>query len=156
MGRNIKLLNSRKALQRDLDKLDQWTASNCMAFNKVKCQVLHLGHNSPMQQYRLLEEWLEGCLGEGKPRLLGVYPSGQESQQHPGLHHSVAYETRETTVPVYEALVRICLEYWGSVLCPLLQEGCKVTRMQSDKNSEAGKWFRKQNIQGATEGIGSV
>ncbi|KAF4803678.1 hypothetical protein TURU_013884 [Turdus rufiventris] len=45
----VNLLEGRRALQRDPDRLDRSAKPNNLRFKKSKFQVLHVGHNNPLQ-----------------------------------------------------------------------------------------------------------
>lgn len=52
----------KEALQRDLDKIENWAIASCMKFKKSKCCILHLGRGNPGYMYSLGDEMLRAAL----------------------------------------------------------------------------------------------
>ena len=59
-----------EAIQRDLDRLQEWAQVNIMRFNKAKYKVLYLVRGNPKHKYRLSNKWIESSLVKKDPGML--------------------------------------------------------------------------------------
>jgi len=136
LGGSVDLLEGRSILQSNLDRLDRSAEVNFMSSNKAKCWVLHLGHNNPMQHYRLWEEWLESCPAEKDFGVLVdrwlnrsqrcAQVAKKASDILACIRNREASRSSKVIVPLYSALVRQHLEKDEELLDRIQQ---RVTRM---------------------------
>ncbi|KAJ7407575.1 hypothetical protein WISP_02193 [Willisornis vidua] len=122
-SQSIDLLESRKVLQRDLDRLDLWAETNPMRFNKVKCQDPHVSYNNPMQCYRVAGKLpVEKDLGTLADRQLNMNQQCiQVGKKAKGflacIKNCVISRTRAAIIPLYSSLVRLhlesCVLFWA-------------------------------------------
>ncbi|RMC04873.1 hypothetical protein DUI87_18047 [Hirundo rustica rustica] len=154
LGACVNLLEERMALQRGLDQLDGWAESNKMKFNKSKSQVLHFGHNNPLQRYRLGVVWLDSAQEERDLGVLvtaaehepAVCPGGQEASGILAwIRNGVASRSREVILALYSALVRPHLECCVQ-FCPLSSGRTLRCLSASRGGNEAGEGLGAQSL----------
>ena len=77
--REIKSEEDIKAMERDLIRLQEWSAKWLLTFNVDKCATLHIGHRNPNVEYQMNGETIKSSDVE---KDLGVYVSKDLKQSH--------------------------------------------------------------------------
>ncbi|RMC04142.1 hypothetical protein DUI87_19480 [Hirundo rustica rustica] len=109
LGVSVDLLEGRRALQRDLDRLDPGSKSKSGRFKRTKGRVLHFGHNNPCSAtgwgqsgWRVSRQkgtW--GTDGQQAGHEPAVCPGGQEGQWHLAwIRNGVASRSRAAVPPL--------------------------------------------------------
>ena len=139
MGINAENDSEIRNLQRDLEKLGDWSQKWLMPFNVEKCKVMHIGYRNTNAEYKLLGKKIESCNQE---KDLGVTISKdlqfskhcidveKKAQKLLGyIKRQFITRKKETILTLYNALVRPHLEYAVQFWSPYLRKD--IERLES-------------------------
>ncbi|KAJ7404087.1 hypothetical protein WISP_147284 [Willisornis vidua] len=118
LGGGVDSLKGREALQRDLEKSEDWAMTHHGKFYKRKCWILHLGWDNPGCSYRLRNEMLKSSVIK---RDLGVLVDDKLnlSQQCPGSQGqpTVSWGASGTALPASRGRgLSFSALHWGSLI----------------------------------------
>ncbi|KAK4827311.1 hypothetical protein QYF61_016561 [Mycteria americana] len=136
---------SRVAIQRDLNSLEEWADRNLMKFNEEKCKVLPLGRNNPRHQVMLGDTQLESSLAR---KDLGVLVDtklnmSQKVNSNLGcVRQSIASRLREVILPLYSVLVRPHLEYCVQFWAPQYKRNMDILERVQQRTTKMLKRLR--------------
>ncbi|GAB0204308.1 mitochondrial enolase superfamily member 1 [Grus japonensis] len=136
LGGAVDSIEGGEALQRDLDRLENWATTNRMRLNKGKCRIPHLGRGNPGYTHRLGDETLETSHAERNMAVLVDSKLNMSQQRAQAarkashilgcIKHGIASWSREVIVPLYTALVQPHLEYCVQFWAPQYKKDIKL------------------------------
>ena len=130
-----------ESLQRDMDRLSEWSRKWLLSFNVAKCKTMHIGHSNPRNDSQLQGITLEKSDLE---KDLGVFLSSDlKSSAHVAkiaakanarvglIKRTFTYMDREIFTSLYTTLVRPILDYGVQCWSPYLAKDInKLEQMQ--------------------------
>ena len=120
------------SLQRDLERLEEWSRKWLMKFNELKCKVMYFGKNNPKHTYLLGNTELEKVTNEkdlgvyitddAKPSLQCVEAAKKASQALGFIKRTFTYYDRRSFAILYKTYIRPHMEFAVQAWNPYLKK----------------------------------